>query len=50
MRLYELLGIHVQSMWQTRGSRPGHAPLENFDFGPFIRCNFVESGIVFAQT
>ena len=26
----------------------GHAPLGNFDLGPFIRCNLVES--VFAQT
>ena len=24
----------------------GHAPLGNFDFGPFIRCNLVESGTV----
>ena len=53
MRLYGLLGgqvcIRVQSMWQTRGVQ-GHAPLGNFDFGPFIRCNLVESGTVFAQT
>ena len=39
------VGIHVQSMWQT-----GHAPPENFDFGPFIRHNLVESGTVFTQT
>ena len=25
-------------------------PWGNFDFGPFIRCNLVESGTVFAQT
>ena len=53
MRLHGLLGeqvcICVQSMWQTRGVR-GHAPLGNFDFGPFIRCNLVESGTAFAQT
>ena len=24
-------------------------PWENFDFGPFIRCNLVKSGTVFAQ-
>ena len=39
-RLYGSLGgqvcIYVQSMWQTRGVW-GHAPLGNFDFGPFIR-------------
>ena len=28
----------------------GHAPLGNFDFGPLIRCNLMESGTVFAQT
>jgi len=33
-------------MWQTGG----HAPPGNFDFGPFIRHNLVESGTVFAQT
>ena len=47
MRLYGLLGgqvrIRMQSMWQTRGVR-GHAPLGNFDYGPFIRRNLVESG------
>jgi len=41
--------IHVQSMWQTRGIRR-HAPPGNFDFGPFIRRNMVESGTAFAQT
>ena len=30
--------IHVQNMWQTRGVW-GHAPPENFGFGPFIRHN-----------
>ena len=35
----------VQSKQQTRGVR-GHAPWENFDFGPFIRHNLVESGTV----
>ena len=57
MRLYGLLGgggdkyvgICVQSMWQTRGVQ-GHAPPGNFDFGPFIRHNLVESGTVYAQT
>ena len=34
--------IHVQSMWQTMGIR-GFAPLGNFEFGPFIRRNLVES-------
>ena len=28
----------------------GHAPSGNFDFGPFIRRNLVESGTVFTQT
>ena len=28
----------------------GHAPLGNFDFGPFTRHNLVESGTVFAQS
>ena len=55
MRLYGLLGgqvhvcIHVQRMWQSRGVW-GHALLGNFDFGPFIGRNLVESGTVFAQT
>ena len=53
IRLYGLLGgqvrIHVQSMRQTREVW-GHAPLGNFDFGTFIRCNLLESGTVFAQT
>ena len=26
----------------------GHAPLGNFDFGPFIRHNLMESGTAFA--
>ena len=44
--------IYVQSMWQTWGGGGGSgvAPLENFDFGRFIRRNLVESGTVFAQT
>ena len=53
MRLYGLLVgqvcICVQSMWQTRGVR-GMLPWEIFDFGPYIRCNLVESGTVFALT
>ena len=53
MRLYGLLGgqvcIRVQSMWLTRGVL-GHASPGNFDFGPFIRSNLVESGTVFTQT
>ena len=49
MRLRAQVRICVQSMWQSRGVR-GHATLGNFDFGPFIRCNLVESGTVFAQT
>ena len=28
----------------------GGTLMGNFDFGPFIRCNLVESGTVFAQT
>ena len=32
------------------GGSGGGAPPGNFDFGPFIRCNLMESGIVFAQT
>ena len=53
MRWYALLGgqvrIRMQSTQQTRGVQ-GHAPLGNFDFGPFITHNLVESGTVFAQT
>ena len=55
MRLYELFGgggqvrIRVPSMWQIKGVL-GHAPPENFNFGPFIRHNLVEFGTVFAQT
>ena len=49
MRLGAQVRIRVQSMWQSRGVR-GHVPLGNFDFGPFIRRNLVESGTVFAQT
>ena len=45
MRLYGLLGgqvcICVQSVWQTWGGVWGHAPLGNFDFGPFIRRNLM---------
>ena len=33
--------IHVQSMWQTKGVRPGGMPRE---MEPFNRCNLVESG------
>ena len=33
---------------ETRGVQ-GHAPLGNFDFGPFIRRNLVQSGTVFLQ-
>ena len=32
------------------GESLGMLPWGNFDFGPFIRCNLVESGTVFAQT
>ena len=32
------------------GGSGGHASKGNFDFGPFIRSNLVESGTVFAQT
>ena len=45
---YGLLGgqvcIRVQNMLQTRGAR-GHAPLENFDFGAFIRRNWWNLGL-----
>ena len=44
--MYVLCAKHVanyRGIW-------GHAPLGNFDFGPFIRHNLVESGTVFAQT
>ena len=34
----------------TCGDMWGHASPGNFDFGPFIGCNLVESGTVFAQT
>ena len=48
MRLYGLLGgqicICLHSMWQSRGVQ-GHAPLENYDFRPFL----VESGTVSAK-
>ena len=49
--LYGLLGggAPVQNMWQTRGVL-GYASLGNFDFGPFIGRNLLESGTVFAQT
>ena len=48
--LYGLLGgAPVQNMWQTRGV-VGYASLGNFDFGPFIGCNLLESGTVFTQT
>ena len=56
MRLYELLGggkyismCKERSKLQTREVWV-HAPPGNFDFGPFIRHNLVESGNVFAQT
>ena len=53
MRLYGLLEgqvhIRVQNMRQTRGVW-GHVSLRNFDFGPYIRCNLVESGTAFAQS
>ena len=32
------------------GGSGGMVPQENFDFGPFIGRNLVESGTVFAQT
>ena len=53
MRLYGLLG--GASMYPC-GKRVGnlgvwgHAPPGNFDFGPFIGRNLMESGTVFAQT
>ena len=54
IRLYGLLGeqvhICVQSVQQARGGVQGRAPPGNFDFGPFIRRNLVESGTVVAQT
>ena len=54
MRLYGLLGgqvcICVQSMWKKLEGSKDMLPLGNFDFGPFIRHNLVESGPVFAQT
>ena len=37
-------GKHI-FVWGVRG----HAPPGNFDFGPFIRNNLVESGTVFTQ-
>ena len=50
-KMCELLGRdkYVFVMWQTRGVW-GHALLGNFDFGPFNRCNLVESRTVFTQT
>ena len=36
--------------WGGGGGGGGHAPPGNFNFGPFIRHNLVESGTVFAQT
>ena len=53
MRLYGLLEGQYISVCKACGKLGGiwgHAPLGNFDFGPFIRCNLVESNTVFAQT
>ena len=53
MRLYGLFGgastYSCAKHGQTRGVR-GMLPRGNFDFGPFIIHNLVESGTVFAQT
>ena len=47
----DYLSMIVLSAFCPRGGGVwGHAPLGNFDFGPFIRCNFVKSGTFFAQT
>ena len=41
--------IRVQACGKLGGFR-GMLPRGNFDFGPFIRRNLVESGTVFTQT
>ena len=58
MRLYGLLGgvwgkgkyVSVCKACGKLGGSLGACSLGNFDFGPFIRHNLVESGPVFAQT
>ena len=47
MRLYQLLGgkhIFMCKASGKLGQSGGMFPPENFDFGPFIRRNLVESG------
>ena len=54
MRLHGLLGRQVcivrKACGKLGGSRGMPPPPENFGFGPFIRCNLVGSGTVFAPT
>ena len=55
MRLYGLLGgggkhIFVCKAWGKLEGSGGMLPQGNFDFGPFIRRNLVESGTAFTQT
>ena len=53
MRLYRLLGGKYVSVCKGCGKVRGFGGIlsqEIFDFGPFITCNLVESGTVFAQT
>ena len=57
MRLYELLGglggggKYVCKACDKLGGSGGMLPsLGNFDFGPFIRCNLVESGTMHTMT
>ena len=44
------LVIDVQTTYFDNPDRAYSAALGNFDFGPFIGRNLMESGTVFAQT
>ena len=52
MRLYGALWLSTCLCAKTAANYGslGHASPGNFDFGPFIRRNLLESGTVFAQT
>ena len=50
MRLYGVLWLstYLCAKHAANYGSLGHAPQGNFDFRPFVRCNLVESGTVFA--
>ena len=50
MRSYGFLGGQAHIHVQACGKLGRSGGMGNFDFGPFIRRNLVESGTVFAQT